>query len=114
MKRTKNTLLSYSISTLTRTGLRLHAPLFQVTYLFSNAPISRFVCIAGLRVDKRAVMRNRAKRLLRESMKKILPQLSKKLDIALIARSADWKNLAQTDVQKQLEEVLFKAHLLHT
>ncbi len=65
----------------------------------------RVAFIVGTKVDKRAVVRNRIKRRLREAWRREVPQLSVGADIAFVASSAS----AQASYW-DLSEVM-KAHL---
>ena len=77
------------------TFIRLHPESDQVRVAF----------IVGTKVDKRAVVRNRIKRRLREAWRREVPQLSVGADIAFVASSAS----AQANYW-ELAEVM-KAHL---
>lgn len=58
-----------------------------------------------------AIQRNRAKRLLRESMRPLIPMLSPGCDLVLIARNRLVTSAFQ-DVQKAVEGLLRRADLL--
>ncbi len=54
---------------------------------------SRFAFIVSTKVDKRATMRNRIKRVLGESVRQLAPNMKSHADVVLIARS---KNLGES------------------
>jgi len=63
---------------------------FKEDFLFvklikNNLKITRFGFVVGYKVSKKAVVRNKAKRRLREAVKSELPKIRKGLDVALVA-----------------------------
>jgi len=66
--------------------------------------------IVSSRVSKKAVVRNRLKRLLREAARNILPQVKPGFALVLLAKPAlREKNLAE--IQAELEKMVSKANL---
>jgi len=61
--------------------------------------------------NRNAVQRNRAKRLLRESMRAFIPMLAPGWDLVLIARN-QMVTAAYQDVNKAVDELLRRAGLL--
>ena len=58
-----------------QTGQRIFTPEMQLSYKKGAGEFSRFGFIVGTNLDKRATARNRMKRLLRESVQHLLPQI---------------------------------------
>lgn len=55
----------------------------------NNLAISRFAFIVPTKIDKRATVRNRMKRLLRERVRVLLPSLPAGRDVVIIARKKE-------------------------
>ncbi len=71
---------------------------------------SRFTVSAGRSVGN-AVQRNRAKRLLRESLRPIIPEISPGWDILLLSRHSISEASFQ-EIQAALNTLLKRSHLL--
>lgn len=69
----------------------------QIVSLKNNLEVARFAFIVPTKVDKRATVRNRIKRLLREQVRKFMPQLPIGRDVVIIARTYDEKVYSQSD-----------------
>lgn len=85
-------------------------PLVVLVKLPSNGDCPR-VGLSTSRTVGNAVQRNRAKRLLRESVRSSIPLLSPGWDLVLIARSRIEKASFQ-DVKKAVDELFRRAGLL--
>lgn len=60
----------------------MRTPLFDMQYLYRGGALpSRFGFVVSAKVDKRAVRRNRGKRLFRESVSLLLPGVRKGVDL---------------------------------
>ena len=71
----------------------------------SSEPVSRFAFVVSKKVAKRAVDRNRMKRLMRESVHHLLPAIQPGYDIVFAAK----KNFAlksEIDIEHSLEILL--------
>lgn len=98
------------VKQVTRFGRRLTSPHLALMYRNNTVGIPRFAFIVSKKIDKRATERNRIRRLLRESVQQILPQMAA-CDGVLVAR----KNIAalvQTEVNPLVLDLLGKANLL--
>jgi ribonuclease P protein component len=87
-------------------------PLLVLIVAASEADRPRIGVAAGRSVGG-AVQRNRAKRLLREASRPLIPQLAAGKDIILIAR-APAARAALAQVQEALQILLERAHLIGT
>ncbi len=89
-------------------GKTLNKANFVLIYKENGLTFPRFAFIASKKFSKRAVDRNRAKRLLKESVRKRLDKLSKfHYDFIFIAK----KNILGKkleDVLKEIDEVIFE------
>ena len=71
------------------TGKRYHHRLLvTVVCLRPGSDQARVAFISGTKVDKRAVVRNRVKRRLREAWRGELPDINSGVDVAFVAQSA--------------------------
>lgn len=72
---------------------------------------NRYGFAVGRRVGN-AVARNRAKRLMRESARKLHPRLAQGFDIVFIARNRMRAETTQVDIDRAFETVLERAELI--
>src|SRR5260221_14257922 len=91
------------ISRLMRHGKRFSNESFLLTYGHNDQQSVRFAFIVGMRIDKRAVVRNRVKRLLSESVRHLMPGLRLGWDVVVTARKA-FEDIPQVDIEKQLKQ----------
>ena len=87
-----------------RNGRRLTSPQLTLMYRNNTLGLPRFAFVVPMQVDKRAVGRNRIKRLLRETVRGVLPQLSG-IDGVIIARRG-LVGLSLTEVELRVKELL--------
>lgn len=84
------------------------------TLVLSVAPNELGVNRYGFAVGKRAgnaVVRNRAKRLMREAARMYHPHLKQGHDLVLIARNSFSPEMTQTDIAQQVEGLAKRARL---
>ncbi len=83
----------------------------SVRFIKNNLKFSRFGFLVGSRVSKKATLRNKIKRQLREVVRKILEEIKKGFDIVIIAQP----QIAQTKQKKEIiiKNLLKKAKLLN-
>ena len=77
---------SFDIRRLQRLGKHYHFPLLNLTISKNALDHSRFVFIVPKKLDKRAVRRNRTKRLLREAVHALLPEIAPGYEVGMYAR----------------------------
>jgi ribonuclease P protein component len=85
------------------------------TIVLSLAPNDLGVNRYGFAVGKRAgnaVVRNRAKRLMREALRATHPRLKQGHDIVLIARNSFSPDMDQEEITRQIEGLARRASLL--
>jgi ribonuclease P protein component len=100
---------SSDIQRVRRLGRSYTHQLVVLIALQSNGPVTRFGVIAGKSVGG-AVQRNRAKRLIRESLRMVHPAIVQGYDLLLIAR----KPLPGSNflyLQKAIDSLLTRAEL---
>ena len=99
-------------------GKRFSFPLFNLVLLkpqTSNLKpqISRFAFVVSTKISKKAVLRNRTKRLTAESVRLLLPQIKKGYDIIFFAKKPLKEEKLQ-DILPAVEKGVKKAGLLKT
>lgn len=82
-----------------------------VKYAKNGLSVTRFAVVAGLKVSKKAVARNRVKRQVRAIVQKQLGALAPGYDVALLIRSAALK-ATFVQLEEHLIKTLKKAKLL--
>ena len=93
-----------------RDGKSYAHPLVVLIVQNNDQPRVRVGVAAGKSVGT-AVTRNRAKRLLREAMRSLIPTIASGTDLILIARPA-LASAALTDAKRALENLLQRARIL--
>lgn len=86
------------------------SPALVVYFKENRAGFSRLGITAGKKVGT-AVNRNRAKRIIREAYRTLLPQFKKDVDIVIVARTRA-AHLKSTEITEQLKTLLTKAGIL--
>jgi ribonuclease P protein component len=94
-----------------RTGKSYAHPFVVLVVQTSEAPRVRVGVTAGRSVGG-AVQRNRAKRLLREAMRPLLPDLLPGWDLILIARPALLPSKALQEIRQVLTSLLRRAQII--
>lgn len=99
----------YDYKRVRRLGETFHTPLFILTIAPAKDPTTlRFGFITSKKLDKRAVVRNRAKRLLREAVRENFDIFKKGVDVVLVAKR-DVIGKTSKDVSILLARTLKKA-----
>lgn len=88
-------------------GRRIHGTNVSLVYVAASSSISRFRFIVSTRVDKTAVTRNRVRRLLSESVNRIISMISPPLDGVMIANKGI-VGLSQSAVDQLVSGILEK------
>ena len=86
-------------------------PWLVLRFTENQLPLSRAGFVCSKKTAKRAVDRNRVKRQLRESMRRVWPQIAAGYDLVLIIR-APLMGKPFDEIQAALEKLLKKARLL--
>mgnify|MGYP001600061694 CR=1 FL=1 len=74
------------IRDISRTGKRVHEGSLQMVIKKNTLDVSRFAVVVAVSFDKRATARNRARRLVRESLRILLPALPSGWDAIFFVR----------------------------
>lgn len=88
-----------------KSKIQSDTPLFFVRVSKNNLDYSRFGFVVSKKVDKRAVVRNRNKRLLRSAVEKNLDKFPKGFDILFSAKEEIGKKGFE-EIKKEVEEIL--------
>lgn len=95
-----------------RTGKRIHSENFLIVVAPNTQPVCRFAVQVGIKIDKRAVKRNRMKRLVREAIRHLLPDMKEGIDCIIIAKK-NFSEKKEEEIEHSLKEVLDRFHLLN-
>jgi len=102
----------YDFRRVKRVGRSAHSPYFTLLYApAKDSATLRFGFVASTKFDKRAVVRNRARRLLREAVRVHLSRIKPGHDLVLIARKGV-KEVSSAEVSASLNQILSKVSLL--
>jgi len=96
------------IPTVLKQGRKITLPQVLLIFRQTQNPVSRFAFVVPTKVDKRATVRNRLKRLLREAVQHLLPQIEAGRDILIIVKK-DFSNLTQIEVERLVKNILFQS-----
>jgi len=103
-----NRLPSYEIPHVLKHGKRITEGSLVIVYQKNSLEHSRFAFVVPTSVDKRATVRNRMKRLLREAVQSLLGQITGGLDMVTMVRR-DISGLRLPKVQDLLKTILVQA-----
>ena len=92
-------------------GKRTGTPLLQFIIRQNTVKISRFAVVVPARIDKRATVRNRSKRLVREAIRRLLSEVADGWDVVVVVRK-DLSGMKQAYVLEQLRSILAQAEVL--
>ncbi|MBI4434040.1 ribonuclease P protein component [Candidatus Uhrbacteria bacterium] len=103
--------IARDVQRVSRTGRPVAALDLTIRFLPNRLPIVRATVVAGLKVSKRSTKRNRAKRLIREVLRRHLPSIRPGMDLVITAKpSILGKEYA--DISAEIGNALHRAHLL--
>ena len=85
-------------------GKAFFCPLFVVKVKKNNLEFSRFAFIISKKTEKKAVKRNRIRRLFREVIKEIMPFISENIDVVFIIKNNKIDDVET--IKKQVEKAL--------
>jgi len=99
-----------------KSGRSAYAPFLLLKYLKNKIGITRFGIIVSAKVSKKAVLRNLAKRRIREILRLNKEKIKKGFDIIIVVSpkivSQSGKILKYQEIEKTLLNLLKKADLL--
>lgn len=105
----QNRLPSFKIKSVMRAGKRVHDDGMQLMYTQNTLPVSRFAFVVPKSVDKRAVARNRVRRLVREAVRLAIPNVAAGWDVVVLVKKVFADEFAAAD--ERVRELLLRAKL---
>lgn len=99
------------IKTLFAKGKSVFGVLCGIKMRSNNLATTRFAVVVGSKVSKKAVVRNRIRRIIQAELSLIFPKIKPGFDVMILVRPVA-KDAAPVDIRRQLKDVLFKAKLL--
>lgn len=94
-----------------KSGKRIHGDDILIIISPNKESCSRFAVQVGVKIDKRAVVRNRMKRLIRESIRNLLPGIKPGYDYIIIAQK-NFSNKKEQDVEQIMHTLLSKLNIV--
>ena len=92
-------------------GKKFQSNLFGLLVYSTDNQISRFGFIISTKLSKRAVKRNRVKRILRERVRLLLPKIKPGFDIVFLGKKA-LLEVDYLEIDKEIRRLFKKAKLL--
>lgn len=92
-------------------GRTCYSQFLFLKYLPNSKPVSRFAFSIGLKFSKKAVERNRAKRLLREAVQTNLSQIKPGFDCVFFVKNVKPAELTLEILLKHVEHIFNRARL---
>ena len=80
-------------------------PLFTLKISRNQGGVKRFAFVVSKRVDKRAVVRNRIKRIFRASIRNIMDKIDEDIDALIIVKKKA-RESSQLEIKNELEKSL--------
>lgn len=99
------------IETVFKKGRSIRGQLLGLKFTVRKEQPSRFAFIVSTKVSKKAVVRNKIKRRMREIVRPLLPQLLEPADVTVMAQNAA-KDADFAALKQELISVLIRAKLL--
>ncbi len=87
------------------------SPLLTIKYITTTLPYTRVGFVTSKAVSKRAVVRNRSKRVVRSCIEQLLPSLLPGYDMLVIIKQRTGQKKVQ-ELWQAIEQLLKKNHLL--
>ncbi len=96
-------------------GRYSHGRLLMIKYLQNGLPHNRYCVVAGKKVAKSAVKRNRVKRIIREAARLKEPEMRQGYDFMIVAKpaiAAEGKIAESPSVRAELDALLSRSRLI--
>jgi ribonuclease P protein component len=103
----QNRLPRTAFSMVLKTGFRIHSPDITCVSVKTTDPVSRFAVVVSKKIAKRAVDRNRIKRLVREAIHHLLPAMKSGFDCVFITKN-NFAEKEESVVEKDIKGLLVK------
>ena len=92
-------------------GQKAYSPELNLKWIKNNQPYSRWGIVVSLKVDKKAVVRNKIKRRLRALLRENISSLASGWDVIIITKDRI-KELDYTQLQDVFLKILRKCNLI--
>ena len=106
-----NRLSARQVEAVIKGGKVFHSPNFTLRFLALKTGQAKIAAVAPAKAVKKAVQRNRMRRLIYEAVRPLLPGLKNDVQTIVLAKSSA-VNLNLTDISKELAGLFEKAVLL--
>jgi len=93
-----------------KSGKTIKGDFFLAKMIENNLPFPRFAFAVPSKLEKRAVKRNRIKRIFREAVRSLLPLIRPGVDIVFIIRKQN--NLGFRETKEEIEKRLKKERVI--
>ncbi|RJO62250.1 ribonuclease P protein component [candidate division WS5 bacterium] len=93
-------------------GKRLSSESFNLNLSANRSAVTRVGIVVGKKFSKKAVERNRAKRVFREAVKEVYTDIKPGFDMVIFVKGAYSKNLKMETARKEIVELMKKAGVL--
>lgn len=100
------------ISSVFRFGKRIYGDVFLFAFSPNELPVSRFSVICGKKFFSLATKRNSMRRLVRETLRQILPRVKPGYDGVFVFTQKPEKTPDFAKIFSEVETLLFRARLL--
>ena len=107
----ENRLRGFRIPVLLKQGRRVHGEIASVIFVPNDSQESHIGVIVPIKLSKRAVHRNRTKRLIYEAVRQNNSSVKPGFDIIIMTKKL-FREEKLTDIQQPIIELLQKAELL--
>lgn len=92
-------------------GEKFQSNLFGLLVLGTGKPITRFGFVISTKLSKRAVKRNRVKRILREQVRLLLERIKPGFDVVFLGKKPVLESNSR-EIEKEIKRLFKKAGLL--
>lgn len=107
-----NRLPHQAFSNVYRHGKHESAEFFSIICKSNSYQVSRFAVQVGVKIDKLATCRNRMKRLIRESIRHLIPSIKSGYDCIIIARK-NFSDKSEKEIEGSLKSILSNSQILN-
>lgn len=112
LSREKRLTSSRDFDAVYRKGQRAHSRSFNLSYKRNRIGISRIGIVVGKKFSKKAVSRNKAKRVLREAAKSIYPLMLPGFDIVIFLKTNNTEKVVLPEITKEIKRAFERAGIL--
>lgn len=93
-------------------GKRVHSEKFNISFLPNRSNLTRVGIVVGKKFSKKAVERNRAKRLCREAVRELGSKIQPGYDVVIFVKKVDLTTTKTSDIRQEIGKLLERGGLL--